>query len=164
MSFFKKLKEKISKQTDTVTEKFKQGLEKTRNSFADKVNDLVFRYRKVDEDFFEELEEILIGADVGVSTVMELIDQLKEEVQRRNIQDPKEVQAVISEKLIEIYKGDSDFTNEINEQKDGLTVVLFVGVNGVGKTTTIGKMAHKFKSEGKSVLLAAGDTFPCWSD
>lgn len=90
---------------------------------------------------------------------MELIDQLKEEVQRRNIQDPREVQAVISEKLIEIYKGDSDFTNEVNMQKDGLTVVLFVGVNGVGKTTTIGKMAHKFKSEGKSVLLAAGDTF-----
>ena len=80
-------------------------------------------------------------------------------MQRRNIQDPREVQAVISEKLIEIYKGDSDFTNEVNMQKDGLTVVLFVGVNGVGKTTTIGKMAHKFKSEGKSVLLAAGDTF-----
>ncbi|WPA81797.1 signal recognition particle-docking protein FtsY [Bacillus cereus] len=159
MSFFKKLKEKISKQTDTVTEKFKQGLEKTRNSFADKVNDLVYRYRKVDEDFFEELEEILIGADVGVATVMELIDQLKEEVQRRNIQDSKEVQAVISEKLVGIYKGDSDFSNEINMQEDQLTVVLFVGVNGVGKTTTIGKLAHKFKSEGKSVLLAAGDTF-----
>ncbi|PFK25088.1 signal recognition particle-docking protein FtsY [Bacillus cereus] len=159
MSFFKKLKEKISKQTDTVTEKFKQGLEKTRNSFADKVNDLVYRYRKVDEDFFEELEEILIGADVGVATVMELIDQLKEEVQRRNIQGPKEVQAVISEKLVGIYKGDSDFSNEINMQEDQLTVVLFVGVNGVGKTTTIGKLAHKFKSEGKSVLLAAGDTF-----
>lgn len=159
MSFFKKLKEKISKQTDTVTEKFKHGLEKTRNSFADKVNDLVYRYRKVDEDFFEELEEILIGADVGVATVMELIDQLKEEVQRRNIQDSKEVQAVISEKLVGIYKGDSDFSNEINMQEDQLTVVLFVGVNGVGKTTTIGKLAHKFKSEGKSVLLAAGDTF-----
>ncbi|HDR7540918.1 signal recognition particle-docking protein FtsY [Bacillus sp. CH_442] len=159
MSFLKKLKEKISKQTDTVTEKFKHGLEKTRNSFADKVNDLVYRYRKVDEDFFEELEEILIGADVGVATVMELIDQLKEEVQRRNIQDSKEVQAVISEKLVGIYKGDSDFSNEINMQEDQLTVVLFVGVNGVGKTTTIGKLAHKFKSEGKSVLLAAGDTF-----
>ena len=90
---------------------------------------------------------------------MELIDQLKEEVQRRNIQDPKEVQAVISEKLVGIYKGDSDFSNEINMQEDQLTVVLFVGVNGVGKTTTIGKLAHKFKSEGKSVLLAAGDTF-----
>lgn len=159
MSFLKKLKEKISKQTDTVTEKFKQGLEKTRNSFADKVNELVYRYRKIDEDFFEELEEILISADVGVSTVMELIDQLKEEVQRRNIQDPKEVQAVISEKLVGIYKGDSDFSNEVNIQEDQLTVVLFVGVNGVGKTTTIGKLAHKFKSEGKSVLLAAGDTF-----
>ncbi|QEL86456.1 signal recognition particle-docking protein FtsY [Bacillus mycoides] len=159
MSFLKKLKEKISKQTDTVTEKFKQGLEKTRNSFADKVNDLVYRYRKIDEDFFEELEEILISADVGVSTVMELIDQLKEEVQRCNIQDPKEVQAVISEKLVGIYKGDSDFSNEVNIQEDQLTVVLFVGVNGVGKTTTIGKLAHKFKSEGKSVLLAAGDTF-----
>lgn len=159
MSFFKKLKEKISQQTDTVTEKFKNGLEKTRNSFADKVNDLVYRYRKVDEDFFEELEEILIGADVGVATVMELIDQLRDEVKRRNIQDPKEVQAVISEKLVEIYKGDGNFSNELNIQKEGLTVILFVGVNGVGKTTTIGKMAHKFNSEGKSVLLAAGDTF-----
>ncbi|MEI4802694.1 signal recognition particle-docking protein FtsY [Bacillus sp. NPDC077411] len=159
MSFFKKLKEKISKQTDTVTEKFKQGLEKTRNSFAEKVNDLVYRYRKVDEEFFEELEEILIGADVGVSTVMELIDQLRDEVKHRNIQDPKEVQAVISEKLVEIYKGDGNFNNELNVQENALTVILFVGVNGVGKTTTIGKMAHKFKSDGKSVLLAAGDTF-----
>ncbi|PEZ05396.1 signal recognition particle-docking protein FtsY [Bacillus sp. AFS018417] len=159
MSFFKKLKEKISKQTDTVSEKFKQGLEKTRNSFAEKVNDLVYRYRKVDEDFFEELEEILIGADVGVSTVMELIDQLRDEVKRRNIQDPREVQAVISEKLIEIYKGDGNFNNELNVQDNALTVILFVGVNGVGKTTTIGKMAHKFKADGKSVLLAAGDTF-----
>ncbi|ENQ3106636.1 signal recognition particle-docking protein FtsY [Bacillus sp. 491mf] len=159
MSFFKKLKEKISKQTDTVTEKFKQGLEKTRNSFAEKVNDLVFRYRKVDEDFFEELEEILIGADVGVSVVMELIDQLRDEVKRRNIQDPKEVQAVISEKLVEIYKGNGNFNNELNVQDNALTVILFVGVNGVGKTTTIGKMAHKFKTDGKSVLLAAGDTF-----
>ncbi|WP_369902995.1 signal recognition particle-docking protein FtsY [Bacillus manliponensis] len=159
MSFFKKLKEKISQQTETVTEKFKNGLEKTRNSFADKVNDLVYRYRKVDEDFFEELEEILIGADVGVTTVMDLIDQLRDEVKRRNIQDPKEVQAVISEKLVEIYKGDDNFRNELNIQTKGLTVILFVGVNGVGKTTTIGKMAHKFNLEGKSVLLAAGDTF-----
>lgn len=159
MSFFKKLKETISRQTDAVTEKFKSGLEKTRNSFSEKVNDLVYRYRKVDEDFFEELEEILIGADVGVATVMELIDQLKEEVQRRNIQDPRELQAVISEKLIAIYQGDEDFENELNMQDTGLTVILFVGVNGVGKTTTIGKLAHTLKSEGKSVLMAAGDTF-----
>lgn len=158
MSFFKKLKEKITKQTDVVTEKFKDGLTKTRDNFSGKVNDLVARYRKVDEDFFEELEEILIGADVGFDTVMELIDELKMEVKRKNIQDPAAVQAVISEKLVDIYKGDEDEVNTINIQ-DGLTVILFVGVNGVGKTTTIGKLAHKYKSEGKKVLLAAGDTF-----
>jgi fused signal recognition particle receptor len=160
MSFFKKLKEKITQQADTVTEKFKQGLTKTRDNFSGKVNDLVARYRKVDEDFFEELEEILIGADVGFETVMELIDELKMEVKRKNIQDPREVQAVISEKLIEIYEGGTNnFSSELNIQEDGLTVILFVGVNGVGKTTTIGKLGHKFKSEGKQVLMAAGDTF-----
>ncbi|BDG48079.1 signal recognition particle-docking protein FtsY [Parageobacillus sp. KH3-4] len=159
MSFFKKLKEKITKQTDSVTEKFKQGLAKTRDSFAGRVNDLIARYRKVDEEFFEELEEILIGADVGVTTVMELVDELKMEVKRRNIQDPQEMQAVISEKLVEIYRGDDDKPAELNIQENGLTVILFVGVNGVGKTTTIGKLAHKLKSEGKTVMLAAGDTF-----
>ncbi len=160
MSFFKKLKEKITQQKDSVTEKFKEGLTKTRDSFAGKMNDLVAKYRKVDEDFFEELEELLITADVGVSTVMDLIDELKMEVKRRNIQDTKEVQAVISEKLVEIYQGDHDEkSNELNLQNGQLNVVLFVGVNGVGKTTTIGKLAHKLKSEGKSVLLAAGDTF-----
>jgi fused signal recognition particle receptor len=159
MSFFKKLKEKITKQTDTVTEKFKDGLTKTRESFSGKVNDLVARYRKVDEEFFEELEEILIQADVGFETVMKLIDELKLEVKRRNIQDPKEVQDVISEKLIDIYNSGDDQSTQLNIQDNELTVILFVGVNGVGKTTTIGKLAHKFKEEGKSVLLAAGDTF-----
>ncbi|MGM7681730.1 signal recognition particle-docking protein FtsY [Cytobacillus sp. Hm23] len=159
MSFFKKLKEKITKQTDSVTEKFKDGLSKTRDSFSEKVNDLVARYRSVDEDFFDELEEILIGADVGVATVMELIDELKMEVKRRNIQDTREVQDVITEKLVEIYEGQDDLSAKINIQEQSLTVILFVGVNGVGKTTTIGKLANKFKNEGKSVLLAAGDTF-----
>lgn len=159
MSFFKKLKEKFTTQTDSVSEKFKEGLTKTRDSFAGKVNDLVARYRKVDEEFFEELEEILISADVGFETVMQLIDELKMEVKRRNISDTKEVQAVISEKLVEIYNSDDEGSSTLNLQKDALTVILFVGVNGVGKTTTIGKLAHKFKSEGKSVLLAAGDTF-----
>lgn len=159
MSFFKKLKEKMSQQTNTVTEKFKEGLSKTRNNFSEKVNDLVSRYRKVDEDFFEELEEILIGADVGFETVMELIDELKKEVKRKNIQDPKEVQDVISEKLVTIYQKGEDESSTINMQAEGLTVILFVGVNGVGKTTTIGKLAHKYKAEGKKVLLAAGDTF-----
>ncbi|HEY9577844.1 MAG TPA: signal recognition particle-docking protein FtsY [Pseudobacillus sp.] len=159
MSFFKKLKEKLTTSTDQATEKFRSGLTKTRDNFSNKVNDLVARYRKIDEDFFEELEEILIGADVGFDTVMELIDQLKHEVKRRNTKDPAEVQDIITEKLVEIYQNGEDAPNELNIQEEGLTVILFVGVNGVGKTTTIGKLAHKFKSEGKNVLLAAGDTF-----
>ncbi|MFJ7508010.1 signal recognition particle-docking protein FtsY [Peribacillus simplex] len=168
MSFFKKLKEKFTTQEEkeksveaevSIGEKFKQGLTKTRNSFTGRVNELVARYRKVDEDFFEELEEILIQADVGFDTVMELIDQLKMEVKLRNISDTREVQSVISEKLVEIYQGDDEETSSLNIQEAGLTVILFVGVNGVGKTTTIGKLAHKFKTEGKSVVLAAGDTF-----
>ena len=159
MSFFKKLKEKFSEQTTTTTEKFKQGLTKTRNSFSEKVNDLVARYREVDEDFFEELEDVMIQADIGVETVMELIDKLKFEVKRRNIKDTSEVQSVISEKLVEIYESGEESSAEMNIQEDALTVVLFVGVNGVGKTTTIGKLAHKYKAEGKKVLLAAGDTF-----
>ena len=100
----------------------------------------------MDEDFFEELEEILIQADVGFETVMELIDELKMEVKRKNIKDPAEVQGVISEKLVEIYEsGDSNLQLTLNIQENELTVILFVGVNGVGKTTTIGKLAHQFK-------------------
>jgi fused signal recognition particle receptor len=161
MSFFKKLKEKISKQTEQVTDKFKQGLSKTRNSFATKMNDLVARYRKVDEDFFEELEEILISADVGVNTVMELIDELQMEVKRRNIKEPSAVMEVISEKLVEIYYGEDNEEDlgKLRFNEDGLTVFLFVGVNGVGKTTTIGKLATYLKNQGKTVMLAAGDTF-----
>ncbi|CAM3699859.1 signal recognition particle-docking protein FtsY [Mesobacillus zeae] len=159
MSFFKKLKEKISNQTESVTDKFRDGLTKTRDSFSGRVNDLVARYRKVDEDFFEELEEILIQADVGFGTVMELIDELKMEVKRQNIKDSSQMQSVISEKLVEIYEGSGEEKSSLNVQENGLTVILFVGVNGVGKTTTIGKLAYKLKSEGKSVMMAAGDTF-----
>ncbi|MFL6517165.1 MAG: signal recognition particle receptor subunit alpha, partial [Bacillus sp. (in: firmicutes)] len=145
MSFFKKLKEKITKSTDSVTEKFKEGLTKTRDNFSGKVNDLVARYRKVDEDFFEELEEIMIQADVGFDTVMKLIEELKTEVKRRNIQNPQEVQSVISEKLVDIYNAGEEQSSKLNIQENGLTVILFVGVNGVGKTTTIGKLGYKFK-------------------
>jgi len=159
MSFFKKLKEKFTQQTDSVSGKFKEGLAKTRNTFQERVNELVSRYRKVDEDFFEELEEVLISADVGVATVMELIDELKSEVKRRNIQDPKEVQSVISEKLVEIYEGGEQEAAELRVEDGRLNIILFVGVNGVGKTTTIGKLAHQFIKEGKNVVLAAGDTF-----
>lgn len=114
---------------------------------------MVARYRKVDEDFFEELEEILIGADVGFETVMELVDTLRREVQLRNISDPKDVQEVIVEKLVDIYQGDEKEDETLHIEENGLTVILFVGVNGVGKTTSIGKMAHRFKQEGKKLCL-----------
>ncbi|CAM4039053.1 signal recognition particle-docking protein FtsY [Lederbergia lenta] len=159
MSFFKKLKEKFTTSTDSVSEKFKDGLEKTRSNFSGKMNELVARYRKVDEDFFEELEEILIQADVGFETVMQLVEELKLEVKKQNIKNPADVQTVISEKLVEIYEAGDQSTANLNIQNDGLTVILFVGVNGVGKTTTIGKLAHKLKQEDKKIILAAGDTF-----
>jgi fused signal recognition particle receptor len=161
LSFFKKIKEKISGTSESVSvsEKFKDGLSKTRNQFTSKVNDLVAKYRKVDEDFFEELEDLLLQADVGVDTVMELMDALRFEVKRKNIKDTAGIQSVISEKLVEIYEsGEAEF-NGLAIQESGLTVILFVGVNGVGKTTTIGKLAHRLKQQGKTVMLAAGDTF-----
>ncbi|GGN90600.1 signal recognition particle-docking protein FtsY [Saccharibacillus kuerlensis] len=157
MSFFRKLKESIAGKTETVTKQFKDGLEKTRKGFVDRVSSLMVRRRKIDEEFYEELEEILIGADVGVNTVMELIDDLRVEVKKRRLNDASELRPVLSEKLVELLRGEED--NSIKMNPDGPTVILFVGVNGVGKTTTIGKLAHKFKNEGKKVLLAAGDTF-----
>src|SRR5690625_4294404 len=162
MSFMKKLKSKfMKKESEEVTKTYKDGMEKTRQSFSSKINDLIARYRSVDEDFFEELEEVLITADVGVTTVMDFIDELKMEVKRQNIKDTKNVREVISETLVSIYQGDDDESlSELNMQKDGeLTVILVVGVNGVGKTTSIGKLAHSFKQDGKKVILAAGDTF-----
>ncbi|MFC4103644.1 signal recognition particle-docking protein FtsY [Paenibacillus xanthanilyticus] len=157
MSFFKKLKDSISQKTESVTNKFKEGLTKTRSAFVERVEELILRRKKIDEAFYEELEEILIGADVGVNTVMTLIDELRVEVKKRKIEDASELQPVLSEKLVGLLKGDED--NQLRMAPSGLTVILFVGVNGVGKTTTIGKLAHKFKSEGKKVLMAAGDTF-----
>ena len=144
----------------SITAKFKAGLAKTRDTFTSKVNDLVARYRKVDEDFFEELEDVLLQADVGFETVMELMDKLRFEVQRQNIKDTEGIQSIISEKLVEIYEQGEENTVTLNLQPEGeLTVILFVGVNGVGKTTTIGKLANRLQKEGKTVMLAAGDTF-----
>ncbi|MBD2846116.1 signal recognition particle-docking protein FtsY [Paenibacillus sp. IB182496] len=157
MSFFKRLKESISTRTDAVTTVFKEGLTKTRTAFVERVEDLIVRRKKIDEAFYEELEEILIGADVGVNTVLELVDELRAEVRKRKIEDAAELQPVLSEKLVELLRGDED--PSLNMAASGMTVILFVGVNGVGKTTTIGKLAHRFKTEGKRVLLAAGDTF-----
>lgn len=144
----------------SITQKFKAGLAKTRDSFTSKVNDLVARYRKVDEDFFEELEDLLLQADVGIETVDELMDKLRFEVKRKNIKDTNGIQTVIAEKLVEIYERGEEDLIELNLQPKGeLTVILFVGVNGVGKTTTIGKLARRLQQEGRSVMLAAGDTF-----
>ncbi|GAK07493.1 signal recognition particle-docking protein FtsY [Geomicrobium sp. JCM 19038] len=158
MSFFKKLKDRVTNQTDSVTTKFKDGLQKTRDSFSEKMNTLAAKYRTVDEDFFEELEELLISADVGVNTVMELVDELRETAKLENVKNSADILPVISEKLTEKL----DFTGEDSElsmNQEGMTVILFVGVNGVGKTTTIGKLAHHFKEQDKKVVLAAGDTF-----
>lgn len=157
MSFFKKLRESIATKTETVTKQFKDGLEKSRKGFVEKVSELITRRKKIDEEFFEELEEILIGADVGVNTVMKLVEELRAEVRKQRIEDPAELQPILSEKLVELLRGDED--NEIAMSPDGITVILFVGVNGVGKTTTIGKLAHHFKQQGKKVIMAAGDTF-----
>lgn len=164
VGFFNRLKSKFIKTENEnrseTSESYKKGMNKTRQSFTERLNDMFARYRQVDEEFFEELEEVLIMADVGVMTVMDLIDDLKFEVQRRNIKDPKKVNEVISEKLVEIYyDGESKEISDINFQADELTVILVVGVNGVGKTTSIGKLAAQLKNEGKEVVLAAGDTF-----
>lgn len=158
MSFFKKLKEKISQKTDQVTNKFKDGLTKTRDAVMGKVEDLVRRYKKLDESFFEELEEILISADVGVGTVMQLVDDLRTEVKKQKIEDTAQLKPLLSEKLVGLLK-DKDEDTQLNIQEGRLNIIMFVGVNGVGKTTTIGKMAYMFKQQGKKVLLAAGDTF-----
>ena len=139
--------------------KFREGLEKSRENFQNKLNDLLAMYRTVDEDFFEALEEMLIQADVGFNTVMDLVESLRMEAKRRNITETADLREVIVEKIVEIYEQEDDKLQEMNIQEDGLTVILIVGVNGVGKTTTIGKLAHRYKGQGKKVMLAAGDTF-----
>ncbi|TGB00255.1 signal recognition particle-docking protein FtsY [Sporolactobacillus shoreae] len=158
MNFFGRMKEKISGSTESVTEKFRNGLSKTRRSFSDQLNNLVKRYRKVDEDFFEELEDLLIESDVGVTTVMDLVEKLKDESRTRNIKDTEELKEVIAEVLSEFLTRDETET-QLNMNPEGLSVFLMVGVNGAGKTTTIGKLAGRLKNQGKSVLLAAADTF-----
>jgi fused signal recognition particle receptor len=159
MSFFKKLRDAIVQKSEAVTQKFTEGLAKTRDLLVEKVEDLVRRYKKIDEEFFEELEEILISADVGVNTVLELIDELRTEARRQKIENAMDLQPILSEKLVALLKNDESQDTSLQVEDGRLNVILFVGVNGVGKTTTIGKMAHMFRQQGKKVLLAAGDTF-----
>ncbi|OAU71293.1 cell division protein FtsY, partial [Lacticaseibacillus rhamnosus] len=140
--------------------KYDEGLEKSRSSFGEKLNALFANFRTVDEDFFEDLEEMLIESDVGFETAVRLSDELREEVKLKNAKDPKAVSRVIVEKLVDMYgeagKGED---NQLHFAEEGPTVFLFVGVNGAGKTTTVGKLAHQLKEEGKRVLLVAADTF-----
>jgi fused signal recognition particle receptor len=158
MSFFRKLKDRVSKKTETVTQKFVTGLSSSRDQFVGAISNLFSGRSKIDEDLYEELEEILIGADVGVQTTMYLVERLRDEVKERKIKDPVELKPLLSELIAEILTKDEE-EQGLRFNEDGLTVFLFVGVNGVGKTTTIGKLAHRFKNEGKKVVLAAGDTF-----
>jgi len=145
---------------EQVQEKYEKGLEKTRKTFGQRLNELFANFRSVDEDFFEELEETLIGADVGFDTSLKITEALRQEVKLRNVKKPAQVQNTIIEKMVDLYEeAGINENNAINLQPNGLTVILFVGVNGVGKTTSIGKLAHQYKLEGKKVLMAAAATF-----
>ena len=147
-------------QEENVQEKYDKGLAKTRKTFKERMNELFANFRSVDEDFFEEVEETLIGADVGFETSMRIAEELRQEVKLKNIKKPAAVQNAIIEKLVDLYEAEGiNEVNDLNLQPNGLTVILFVGVNGVGKTTSIGKLAHEYKQAGKKVLLAAADTF-----
>lgn len=159
MGLFNKIKEKFLGSSVKQNEKYVAGLDKSSHGFSNKINELAARYRQIDEDYFEELENILIMSDVGVSMVMKIVDEIKKEVRIENITDPKEINDIIVDKMFVIYANDSYMTTKINYNPDGLTVILMVGVNGAGKTTTIAKLAHQMKAEGKTVVLAAGDTF-----
>lgn len=154
----KKENKEITKEQENV-KIYEKGLTKSRTGFVSNLLSLTNRYHKVNEEYFEELEEILIMADIGVNTVMNFMDRLRSRVKKEHIEDPNLLKEIIVDELFIIYVDDSILTNKINYSENGPTVLLFVGVNGVGKTTTIGKLAWKLTSEGKKVLLVAGDTF-----
>lgn len=138
---------------------YEKGLTKSRDGFVSKLANLTNKYRTINDDYFDELEEILIMADIGVNTVMEFIDRLKDRAAKEKISDPELLKEIIVDELFIIYVGDEVLSSKIKYQENGPTVLLFVGVNGVGKTTTIGKIAWRMKQEGKKVLLVAADTF-----
>lgn len=143
---------------ESVQDKYDRSLKKTRTGFGARLNAFFANFRSVDEEFFEELEELLITSDVGVQVASNLAEDLRHEARLENAKKPEALRRVIIEKLVNIYEKDGRFNEKINFQ-NGLTVMLFVGVNGVGKTTSIGKLAYKYKQEGKKVMLVAADTF-----
>lgn len=159
MGFFNKIKEALVGNSAKQNEKYVAGLDKSGSSLSSKINELAARYRELDDDYFEELENILIMSDVGVSMVMTIIDEIKKEVRLQNIKDPQAINDIIIDKMFVIYANDSYMTTKINYDDQDLTVILMVGVNGAGKTTTIAKLAHMMLTDGKSVMVAAGDTF-----
>lgn len=159
MGLFNKIKQVFSSKNNEVDIKeYDEGLKKTRNEFVSKLSNLSKKYKNINEDYFEELENILIMADIGVNTVMSFVDKLRQRVKNEKIEDTNMLKEIIVDELLVMYVGNNVVSTKINFDKKP-TVILFVGVNGVGKTTTIGKLAFKYKSEGKKVMLIAGDTF-----
>ncbi len=168
-NLFKKDKEEIEKLDEEekieLEEKkeevkvYEKGLTKSRESFVSKLANLTNKYKKITDDYFDELEEILIMADIGVNTVMSFMDRLRDRVRHEKIEDTEFLKEVIVDELFVIYVDNNILSSKINYNPDGMTVILFVGVNGTGKTTTIGKLAHKLVNEGKSVMMIAADTF-----
>lgn len=153
-------KEENKKENTVETVKvYEKGLTKSRENFVSKLVGLTNKYKKITDEYFDELEEILINADIGVETVMNFIDRLKERVKHEKIEDTEYLKEIIVDELFIIYVNDEVITSKINFANEGPTIILFVGVNGVGKTTTIAKIADKLKNEGKKVMLVAGDTF-----
>ena len=161
MGFFAKLKEKLfSKKTKVeVQNKYVSGLDKSRKNFVDKLAELRARYAKVDEEYFEELEQILILSDVGVQTALNIVEATRDEAKLKGITDTAQINEVLVDKMFIAYANNDVVDTEIQFDESGLTVVMVVGVNGVGKTTSIAKLCHRYKKEGRKVLLAAEDTF-----
>ena len=157
MGLFSKIKSVFSK--DKEAQKYDEALTKTRKEFSTQLSTLSKKYKNIDDDYFEELENILIMADIGVDTVMKFVDNLRKRTKEENIKDADMLKEVIVDELLIMYVNNGILTNKINYSASKPTVMLFVGVNGVGKTTSIGKIAKKLKSNGKKVLLVAGDTF-----
>ncbi len=158
-NLFKKKDEVIETKDIKEVSKYEEGLSKSRDNFVSKLINLTNKYHKITEEYLEELEDILITADIGVNTVINFMDRLRDRIKKENISDVNYLKEVIVDELFIIYVNDNILTTKINYNPDGLTIILFVGVNGTGKTTTIGKLANKIKNEGRKVGMVAGDTF-----
>ena len=163
MGLFSKIKETFSgKQKENEQEEIKNydsGLKKSREEFVSKLANLSKKYKNISDDYFEELENILIMADIGINTVMTFVDRLRDRVKNEKITDSNLLKEIIVDELFVMYVGNNIIDSKIHFSDEGPTIILFVGVNGVGKTTTIGKIASMYKQKGKKVMLVAGDTF-----